>query len=881
MKARGRLVVGVVVAACATVTLGALPGAIPAGASTPRARAGASLSAGSVVQLAAGHGSACGVLWSGRVECWGWGVYGQLGRGTANSSPRPALVRGLDGVRQVAVGFAHACALLRSGHVACWGWNDNGQLGDATRTTVARPVVVPGLAGVRQLSLGFAHSCALLRTGTARCWGWNFNGQLGDGTFASRWLPTPVRGLRGIRAIAAGFAHTCAIVAGGGVRCWGDNGSGQLGDGTTRSSRSPVVVRGLRGVRQLAVSFADSCAVLADRRVACWGRNNYGQLGDGSTATSLVPTVVRDLGRAAQVTVGYGHACALQLDGLVRCWGWNGHGQLGTGGFGRHALRPLPVRTSRLRGVVALAAQDDGTCALLGVHVFSCWGWNADGELGVGSRRQTPRPPFLPTVPGSASAVAGDTTAEVQWTPPAQHGAAAVTRYDVRAVDESVSSHGGQSCSRSIGPRSCVVTGLTNGDRYAFTVRASSVVGAGPPLRTSDVVPAAVPFPPTDVVATPADGTATVSWVAPANDGGYPVTSFVATARDATAVARGRQRCAPTALGVDRCTLHELTNGDDYTFTVTATNAIGTSLPSAPSTDVTPFTRPDAPLDVSGTSEDGASHVSWSAPAFDGGAAITGYAVQATDSTTPANGGQSCTTAGSLACAVSGLTNGDAYTFTVTATNPGGTSPASAASAAVTPATTPGAPTDVTGDPGDASVAVSWSAPDFDGGAAVSAYTVTAIDTTTPANGNQQCGWVSGALACTVSGLTNGDDYTFEVTATNRMGTGPAATSADVTPATVPDAPTGVVGTPGVASASVTWQPPDTDGGSAITSYTVTATDTTSPGNGGQTCTGTSGPAGCDVTGLATGDVYTFTVVATNERGDGPASAPSDPLLVA
>ena len=84
--------------------------------------------------------------------------------------------------------------------------------------------------------------------------------------------------------------------------------------------------------------------------------------------------------------------------------------------------------------------------------------------------------------------------------------------------------------------------------------------------------------------------------------------------------------------------------------------------------------------------------VSWTAPASNGGAAITSYTVTS-------SGGQTCTTANgtTTTCTVTGLTNGTSYTFTVTATNPAGTSAASAPSSSITPATLPGAPTLVCG----------------------------------------------------------------------------------------------------------------------------------------------------------------------------------------
>ncbi len=82
----------------------------------------------------------------------------------------------------------------------------------------------------------------------------------------------------------------------------------------------------------------------------------------------------------------------------------------------------------------------------------------------------------------------------------------------------------------------------------------------------------------------------------------------------------------------------------------------------------------------------------------------------------------------------------------------------------------------------------------------------------------------------------------------------------------MPDAPTAATATAGDASASVSFTP-GVDEGSTITGYTVTATDTTTPANGGQTASGASSPI--TVSGLTNGDSYTFTVTATNANGTG------------
>ena len=97
--------------------------------------------------------------------------------------------------------------------------------------------------------------------------------------------------------------------------------------------------------------------------------------------------------------------------------------------------------------------------------------------------------------------------------------------------------------------------------------------------------------------------------------------------------------------------------------------------------------------------------------------------------------------------------------------------------------------------------------------------------------------------------------------------------------ATVPGAPTIGAAVAGDAQATVSFTPPASDGGSAITGYTVTATDHTTAGNGGQTATGTASPI--TVAGLKNGDSYTFTVTAANAVGSGTPSAPSNPVTPA
>ena len=177
----------------------------------------------------------------------------------------------------------------------------------------------------------------------------------------------------------------------------------------------------------------------------------------------------------------------------------------------------------------------------------------------------------------------------------------------------------------------------------------------------------------------------------------------------------------------------------------------------------------------------------------------------------------------------------------------------------------PGAPTSVIATPGNASALVSWAAPASDGGSPITGYTATS------APGGKTC-TTTGALSCTVTGLTNGTAYTFTVTATNVIGTGPASTATiAVTPALVPGAPTGVSAVAGYHQATVSWSVPASDGGSAILSYTVTST----PGSFTSTAIGPAATSAI-VSGLSIGTSYTFTVHATNAVGDSLESTASN-----
>jgi hypothetical protein len=183
-------------------------------------------------------------------------------------------------------------------------------------------------------------------------------------------------------------------------------------------------------------------------------------------------------------------------------------------------------------------------------------------------------------------------------------------------------------------------------------------------------------------------------------------------------------------------------------------------------------------------------------------------------------------------------------------------------------ATTPVAPTQVTATAtaGDARAIVSFTAPVGTGASAVTGYTVTSSPGGIIATGTRS--------PIVVLGLTNGTPYTFTVTSKNA--TGMSATSApsnSVTPAesialAPPSSPVIGLATAGDAQATVNFTAPSSDGGSAITSYTVTSFPS------GITAAGSTSPI--MVAGLVNGVGYTFTVTARNAIGVSAPSASSN-----
>ena len=435
-----------------------------------------------------------------------------------------------------------------------------------------------------------------------------------------------------------------------------------------------------------------------------------------------------------------------------------------------------------------------------------------------------------PGAPTIGTATAGDAQASVTFSAPASNGGSAITSYTATA------SPGGAfgSCA---GPAACtaVVTGLTNGTSYTFTVTATNAVGTSVSSAASNAV--TPKGNQTITFGNPgAQNFGTTPTLSATSTSGLPVTFTSSTGGVCTITAGG----ALTFVTPGSCTI----DADQ------AGNGAWNAAPTLSRSFAVNAVVPGAPTIGTATAGDTQASVGFTAPASTGGASITGY-------TATANPGGATGTAAAAPITVTGLTNGVSYTFTVTATNSAGTGAASAASNSVIPKA---AQVITFANPG----AQNYGTTPTLSATSDSGLPVTFTSSTTGVCTITSAGMLTflSAGTCTINADQAGNASYLPATQVSRSFT---------VNAIVPGAPTIGTAIAGDTQASVAFTAPTDIGGSSITGYTVTV----SPPDVAPVA-GASSPI--VVTGLTNGQAYTFTVTADNVAGTGPASASSNSI---
>jgi uncharacterized repeat protein (TIGR01451 family) len=271
-----------------------------------------------------------------------------------------------------------------------------------------------------------------------------------------------------------------------------------------------------------------------------------------------------------------------------------------------------------------------------------------------------------------------------------------------------------------------------------------------------------VPGSPTITGITPGNGTLSVAFLPPEDDGGRPITNYEYSLNGGQSW-NGR---SPAGAG-SPLVIGGLINGTTYSVTIRAVTEAGPGAASN-SMEGTPGAAPSAPTELAAIPRDGGVRVQWQPPAENNGFAITGYSVTA-------NTGQNCSTGrGGRGCVVTGLTNGTTYTFSVVATNARGESPA--ATIRSRPRTVPTAPRDLTvSSTQPRTINASWQRPENNGGAPINRYVVR-CQPVNPDFATRRAETTT--RNAVVTGVRRGERYRCQVRAFNVAGGGPWSTRA-------------------------------------------------------------------------------------------------------
>ncbi len=434
-----------------------------------------------------------------------------------------------------------------------------------------------------------------------------------------------------------------------------------------------------------------------------------------------------------------------------------------------------------------------------------------------------------PDAPTVGAAVAGDGQVSVSFAAPVNNGGSAITGYTVTAYPGGVTAGGNGFTTSPI-----TVTGLTNGTAYTFTVTATNGIGTGTASAASGP-------------ATPM-GDQTITFTNPGaqNFGTQPLLSASSTSGlTVTFSSSTSSVCTITSAGL-------LTFISAGSCTIDADQAGNVAFNAAPTVSRTFTVKavvPGAPTIGTAVAGDTTADIAFTMPVSNGGAIITGYTV------TSNPGGATGTGAGSP-ITVAGLTNGEAYTFTVTASNVAGTGGASGVSNSVTPAS----PQVITfANPGTQSYGTSPDLSVLGGGSSASSGLTVAFSSSTTG----VCTITSGGIltfinagTCSINANQGGNSSFLPA---------PQVTRSFTVNPVVPGAPGSAQAVAGDTQASISFTAPSSNGGAAITGYTVSV----SPADVAPV-SGAGSPI--VVTGLTNGQAYTFSVTADNVAGTGPAS---------
>ena len=497
------------------------------------------------------------------------------------------------------------------------------------------------------------------------------------------------------------------------------------------------------------------------------------------------------------------------------------------------------------------------------------------------SNTRTGTPAAAVPTPGApdVSVTHGNGTLTVNWTAPSYTGTSDIISYTVQWKSGTQSYDSPREHDAGASDRSHTIPNLTNGTPYDVQVKATNSSGDGA-AGTSGGTPSTTPGTAPTITATISPGRRelTVSWAAPSDNGGAPITSYRLQWRQVDPQASAQQFSSSRQETVTGTlyTIEDIPNRR-HELRVAARNKNGEG-PWSAVFEGTPG-LPSAPQNLVLTRLDGGLAAAWNHPSTNGGFTLDRYRVEWRQAGQP-SGAWSEAEADFLLAAydIETLTNGTTYEVRVRAENRRGAGPWSAI-ARDAPSTVPGAPTVSSAELAETTLTVTWTEPSDDGDSPITGYIVNwRTFGTTQFSPSRQRTTGSGATSVIITGLAAGTHYVVQVCAVNKNGDTCSATFNVAVGAGAPGKPT-VTGW--AASAHLTlkveWSAPSEQGGTPIKRYDV-QWSTSAAFSSVNEATTSGSTRSSEATGLTAGTQYHVRVRAVNDSGPRAEEAPDAPV---
>jgi fibronectin type 3 domain-containing protein len=472
--------------------------------------------------------------------------------------------------------------------------------------------------------------------------------------------------------------------------------------------------------------------------------------------------------------------------------------------------------------------------------------------IGEGPRSPTvfATPLSVPSAPSELTAVGGAKSITLTWTAPSD-GGTAVTGYKIYRGSAS----GGESLLKLIGPNTTYVDpGLPDNMLYYYKIRAINSQGDGPISSEVSARTIDKPGAPQNVIVSSGDSFATLSWSAPSYSGGSSVIGYNVYRNTSGSWSLVASLVPSPYLDTG------LQNGHQYGYIVRAVNGLGEGS-SSEEVQVMPARVPDAPA-LAAIGGLRSVNLTWTAPSFNGGTNITGYAIYRGVAS-----GQEVffASVGNIFTFLdSGLSDGTAYYYRITALNERGEGSPSLEVSATTLGL-PGKPVNLSVQPTGVNMHLSWAPSSTNGGAEITSYRVY--------RGTSAESMISIAQVTDTEyddpDPENGVSYIYSVSANNMVGEGQADTASAVM-IRAPGEPQSLTITPSSHRITLTWSAPADLGGSYLVGYRIYRALSTGPV---ETIAAVNGTEYID-NGLENGITHHYWVSAVNSLFEGETNGP-------